>query len=524
MSNDSITLQEMPDADPARPAAAPAAPSRAHSYRDILKSSAMVGASASANVLIGMVRTKCMALMLGPAGYGIMGAFMQVTDLARVVAQVGVNGSGVRQIADAAGTQDEARIGRTVAAVQALSLGCGVIGAVLTALLAGPISQLAFGNRDHVTDIALLSLVVLFSVVSTGQGAVLQGLRRIADLSKLTVVGGVAGTCVAVPLVYFAGYRAIAPALVVVALVSALASWHFCRRNHAMGTRLTWTDLRAESSGLLKLGLAFLASGLVSTAASFAVRTLVLRKAGLDAAGMYYAAWTLGGLYIGFVIQALGTDFYPRLVGANRDDAECNRLVNEQAVVSLLLAIPGVLFTITLAPLVMSLFYSASFAAAVDVLRWICLGMALRVFTWPMGFIVVAKNRQMLFFVIETAWTIFNVSATWLCVDLFGLNGAGIAFLASYAFHGLVTYPIARSLSGFRWSAGNLRLAAAGLGVLAAVFAGFRWLPPTASLLVGVVASLSSSYISLRLLVRLASPQRLPRPIARILQLRSLSR
>src|SRR5690606_17004599 len=142
--------------------------------------------------------------------------------------------------------------------------------------------------------------------------------------------------------------------------------------------------------------------------AAYTVRMFVLRYVGLDAAGFYHAAWTLGGLYIGFILQAMGADFYPRLVAVIKSDEEGNRLVSEQAQISLLLAGPGVIATLTLAPLVLELFYSAKFAAAVDVLRWICLGIALRIITWPMGFIVVAKSRQGLFFVTELVWALVN--------------------------------------------------------------------------------------------------------------------
>src|SRR5205807_9242592 len=139
--------------------------------------------------------------------------------------------------------------------------------------------------------------------------------------------------------------------------------------------------------------------------------------------GLYEAAWTLGGLYVGFVLQAMGTDFYPRLVGVANNNAECNRLVNEQAQVSMLLAAPGVIATMTFAPLVIAMLYSAAFDGAVEVLRWICLGMALRVITWPIGFIIVAKGRRAVFFGAELVWTIVNVGLAWLCVREFGLNG-----------------------------------------------------------------------------------------------------
>ena len=94
----------------------------------------------------------------------------------------------------------------------------------------------------------------------------------------------------------------------------------------------------------------------------------------------------------------MGADFYPRLTAVASDNAECNRLVNEQAEIGLLLAGPGVLATLTFAPLVIALFYSAKFGPAVEILRWICLGMTLRVASWPMGFILLAKGARKTFF------------------------------------------------------------------------------------------------------------------------------
>jgi antigen flippase len=493
------------------------------SYRDILKSSAMIGGSSAINVCIGIVRTKAMAVLLGPAGYGMMGAYALIVELTRSVAQMGLNGSGVRQIADAVASGDTGRIARTVIVLRRLSLACAILGATLLAVLSGPVSSLTFGSDQHAGPVALLALAVFFSIVAGGQGAVLQGMRRIGDIAKLTVLGGLLGTVVGIPMVYFLGEDGLVPTLIIVAASSVVTFWWYSRKIMITAPALSVHEIASESAALLKLGAAFMASGLVIIAAAYAVRIIVLRKAGLDAAGVYYAAWTLGGLYIGFVLQSLGVDFYPRLVGVAHDDQECNRLVNEQAQVSLLLAVPGILITLTLAPLAISLFYSAKFASAVDVLRWICLGMALRVLTWPIAYIIVAKNRQRLFMGIDLAWAVVNVGLTWWCVEAFGINGAGIAFFGSYVFHAFLVYPIVRRLSGFRWSAVNLKTASWCFATVALVFIGFRVLEPSAAIWFGTMATIASSYVSVRVLLRLVAPEHLPRPMVRFLKLARLT-
>jgi PST family polysaccharide transporter len=267
----------------------------------------------------------------------------------------------------------------------------------------------------------------------------------------------------------------------------------------------------------LKLGLVFLASGLLMMGAAYAIRTIILRQLGLEAAGFYQSAWALGGMYVGIVLQAMGADFYPRLTASAEISAECNRLVNEQAQVSLLLAGPGVLTTLTFAPLVIAVFYTPQFVAAVEPLRWICLGMALRVVIWPVGYIIVARGRQAMLFWTEVLAAVAHVGLAWLAVGPFGVSGAGMAFVGMYLVHGSVVYLLVRRMTGFRWSAANRRVGFVVLGLMAAVFSCFQLLPFWAATAAGMAALLFSLAYSLRRLSRLVPLERLPGWLQRII-------
>ena len=86
------------------PQTAKEAPAEKNTYGQILKSSALIGGSQALNIAIGIVRTKVMAVLLGPAGFGLMGLYSSIVDLAQSIAGMGVNSSGVRQIAESVGT------------------------------------------------------------------------------------------------------------------------------------------------------------------------------------------------------------------------------------------------------------------------------------------------------------------------------------------------------------------------------------------------------------------------------------
>jgi PST family polysaccharide transporter len=487
-----------------------------HSYGQILKSSVLIGGASVATIAIGIVRTKAMAMILGPAGFGLMGVYGSIADLARSTAELGINSSGVRQIAEAAGSGDQARLARTVVVLRRTAVVLGLIGAVLLAALAVPVSHLTFGSEAKAGAVALLGFAVCFRLVADGQGALIQGMRRIADLAKVNVLGPLVGTIIGIALVYALGEDGVVPALIAIAAAGLVFSWWYSRKVKVALPTLSRPEVRTEAAALLKLGVAFMASGMLMMGAAYAVRTIVLRTEGLDAAGFYGAAWTLGGLYVGIILQAMGADFYPRLVGAANDDPKGNRLVNEQTQVSLLLAGPGVIATIVFAPLVLTLFYSAQFAAAVEVLRWICLGIALRVISWPMGYIIVAKNRRLIFLGAEIAWTVVNVGLTWLCVQRFGLAGAGIAFFGSYVFHGVMIYAIVRKLSGFRWSSANIKIGLFFLASIGMSFTAFYVLKPFQASTCGFILLILSSGITLFYISALVPLERVPWRMTRL--------
>ncbi len=78
------------------------------SYGQILRSSAWIGGSSVLTIGIGVIRTKAMAVMLGPAGFGLMGLYGSIIDLALAAASMGIGNAGVRQIAESVASGDEA--------------------------------------------------------------------------------------------------------------------------------------------------------------------------------------------------------------------------------------------------------------------------------------------------------------------------------------------------------------------------------------------------------------------------------
>lgn len=486
------------------------APAESTTYGQILKSSSIIGGAQGINYVIGMVRTKLVAVLLGPSGVGLVGLYVSATGLVGTIAGLGLDSSGVREVAEAHGSGDPQRIARTAKTLRRVCWLTGLLGWILSAVFSYPLSVWTFGTPERAWAIALLGGTVFFSAVAGGRTALIQGTRRIGDLARLNVLGAVAGTVVAVGLYWWLGERGIVPVLLATAAINLGGAWWFARRIQTVRITQTWTETLANSKQLIHLGLAFMYGAVLAALVGLAIRALIVRQLGLDANGIYQAAWALSGLFAGFILNAMGMDFYPRLTAVAQDNAQVNRLVNEQIEIGILLALPGILGTLAFAPWLMHLLYTSKFLPGADLLPWLAIGVFAQVMTFPLGFIQRAKGRGGWIIASQTHLNLLHVLLCLALVPRFGVVAAAWAFALAAYWHGLAVWAIARRLSAFRWGQTCVLLAASASAIVGLALALQQFMTGWLRLATGMSITVGGLLFSLRgITARLGAEHRL---------------
>lgn len=441
-----------------------------NTYGQILKSSSIIGGAQGINYLIGMVRVKLVAVLLGPAGVGLVGLYVSATGLVSTVAGLGISSSGVREVAEAHGGGKAEHIARTVKTLRRACWVTGILGWLLCAALSYPLSVYTFGSGERAGAIVLLGATILIGAISGGQSALIQGTRRIGDLARMGVLGAIAGTIIAVGLYAWLGQKGIVPVLIVTAAVNLGFSWWFARKIPVAPVSLTWPETLGNSKRLIHIGAAFMYGAVLNSVVDLLIRSLVVKKFGLDTNGIYQAAWGISGLFAGFIFNAMGADFYPRLTVVAHDNEQVNRLVNEQTEIGVLLALPGLLGTLAFAPWMMNVFYTAKFLSGAALLPWFVVGVFGQVISWPLGTIQLAKGATKWMFFSRTEASVVYLGITMLLVQNHGLAGVAWAFALFTFIHGTVAFGVARYLSRFAWTPSVVRLVLAAFGMIGVAF------------------------------------------------------
>jgi len=427
----------------------------APSYRSVLKSTSVIGGAAFINMLIGMVRTKFVAVLLGPYGVGLMGVYMTIVGMVSTISSMGTDTSGVRQIAEAHGVNDETQISRMVATLLRTVWVTGLIGAGIMILGSSWLSRIALGTADHAGSIAWLGLAVLLTNVSIGWTCLLQGTRRIGVMAKAGMMGSLISLLFSVPFFYRWGVQGIVPGLILAAMAMLATTWWFSHRVPIRSVVVPWRESKTLALQLLHFGLPVMCSGIVAACSAYFIRALLVRQVGLDGVGLWQAAFNLSGVLVNFILGAMVADYYPRLVAVADDPDRVCEEVNAQTEIALFLAVPGLAATLVFAPLAVTIFYSGKFDASIEILRWFVFGLFGRIIAWPMGLVLLAKGMGKTYFTMEALGNIVYIVAIWFCTHMWGLPGAGLAFLLFHVFNTIMVRIVVRGVSRTVWSRSN---------------------------------------------------------------------
>jgi antigen flippase len=440
------------------------------SYGQVLRSSTIVGGSAALGMLISMVSVKGSAMFLGPAGIGELRQYQATLGTISAVCGLGLGPSAVRRVAHCLATGDRAIAARTASNLSRLVVLTGVVGWVATAALSIPISMGAFDDREHAIGLTFAGASVLLGSISAGYLSLLQAQQRVSELAIARVGASAATAALSIACFWWLGGRGIVPAIVLSATFAVLIHRRLARP-HALDAPgpVALSETLRSGWDLAGLGFAMMLPTILACAIGTIIGSLVVRELGMPANGLYSAAWGLSVLFASFILNAMEADFFPRLSSVQHDAESMRRVVNEQTEVGILLAMPGVIGTIALAPLALRVFYTQDFIPAADLLVWLVAGVFGRVTSWPLSLILLARGRSRTYVATETSFAALHVCLCIVGIEIAGLLGLALAYCVQIWAYNVAMIVIANREIGMRWSTPVLRLIAI-TGALAAAF------------------------------------------------------
>lgn len=422
------------------------------SYRSIFKATSLFGGVQVYQILIQIIKSKFVAVLLGPAGVGIMGLYQSGLQLVQQISSMGLANSAVRDVSEANGSNDIQKIAKIVTVVRKLVWITGLLGLIIVACCSPLLSKFSFGNYDYTIPFIILSVTLLLDQLSAGQRVILQGMRRLKDLAKCTAFGATFGLITSVPLYYWLGIDGIVPTLILNSACTLALSWLYSRKIKVDKVQVTPKQTLEQGKQMLVMGISMSLSGIFSSVVAYAIRGYIQGSGGVEQVGLFQAGFAIMTTYVGMVMNAIATDYYPRLAAINKDNEKCCEAVSQQGEIGLMILAPMLTCCLVFMPFVLKILYSDSFLAANEYISWACLGMMLRLAAWVISYLFVAKAESKLFLKLELSANIYYMVFSLIGYHFWGLTGLGIAFAMEYVVYFIQCYVIASKRYDFRFS------------------------------------------------------------------------
>jgi O-antigen/teichoic acid export membrane protein len=428
-------------------------------YGQVLKYTGIFGGVQGLNVIVSLVRNKLAAILLGPAGMGLVSLFNATVAFISQATGFGISMSAVRHISELTESGDEAQRAYYIKVVRAWSLLAALLG-VLVCVAIGPfLSSNTFAWGNHTLHFILLAPAVGMIAVTAGETAILKGTRQLKPLVVVQTFTILATLILTVPAYYFFGQAGIVPVIVLMALVTLLFTVNYSWRLYPL--QLSGSKgILGDGMEMIRLGVAFTMAGIVGAGSEMLIRSWLNLQGDLDAVGLYNAGYMITVTYASMVFSAMEADYFPRLSAVNGDVAATNETVNKQTEVTLLIIAPMLVGMIVLLPVLTPLLLSEKFMPIVAMTQVAALAMFFKAITLPAAYITLARGYSLLYLFLETAYFIVFVLLMMYGYRHWGLLGTGIAITAANVFDFFMIHTVAYFRYGYKMSSAVMRYSA----------------------------------------------------------------
>ena len=402
-----------------------------------MKAMGLFGGVQVMGILCSIIRTKLVAIWIGPVGVGLFGLFNNALEMINTGTNLGIRGSSVRDISQAVAGDDRTLISRIIVVVRRWSLWLGLGGALLTLLLSPLLSQITFGTQDQMWGFVALSIAVLLMAISNGEQAVLQGSRRLKRLARASVSGTLLGLLISIPLFYWLRERSVLPSIIVYAACNALMMW-LMRNKEFPAAEVSRRDTVDMGRGFVQLGIYMTVGNFVTILAGYVFNAWLNQEAGTAVVGHYQAGYTLINKYTGLILSALGMEYYPRLAQVASDRLQLRESVSQEVSVAMLVLAPVVALFVLLRGPVIWLLYSQEFSVIEAMVSWGMVGTIMRALSWCMAFVILARGDGKTYVVTESVSAAVGLILNILFYRWWGITGLGLSFLVWYVVYTII--------------------------------------------------------------------------------------
>lgn len=397
---------------------------------NLVSTTLLSGVATFIRILTGLVVNKIFALYIGPAGMALTGQFSNFVSMILGFANVGISNGVVKYVAEYHSDEQRRR------AIVVTGFYITIVASVLLAL------PMFFFRRQlalsFLKDESFSSIFVVFAAtlmvfsLNSLLLSILNGFKEVRKYTTVNIATSIASLVITSVLATAWGVYGALLSLVLSQTLVFFVTLVLVARSNWFRVENFISGANRESMGkLFRFSAMSLVSGSLVPLSQIAVREYITKHLSLTAAGYWQGIWRISDMYLMIVTTSLAVYYLPRLSEINETEELRNEIFSGYRIILPIVAVAA-LGIFVCRDLIIRLLFSADFAGMRDLFAFQLIGDFLKIASWLLSYLMVARAMARMFIVTEIAFAVGFVTLSMLLISRFGLIGVTYAFAANY--------------------------------------------------------------------------------------------
>jgi len=409
---------------------------------NFLKTSFWASISTGVTMLCGLITTKYVAAMIGPAGMAYVGQFGNSTSMIQLFASAACATGVVKYIAE---TQDMERRRKIFSNAILLSVVCTFLAALFTLVFSKYLSQLSFHDKSYYDIYVIFAALLIFAVLNALYSSVLNGVQQIKLLAILSVITSICNVAFILLGYQYFGLRGVLCATFISAFcISGVYLWQLKRINILPPLR----EIIKVDYSIIRLLLGFSAMSIVSGVLAPSMQMFVRSKLMLDSAanaGNWQACTRISDYYLNFVYAVLGMYYLPKLSSLTEKKDLKKEIWSGMARILPAVAFVSLMVWLCREYLIQYLL-TEEFRPMLPLLKVQLIFDVIKIGSWMLAYMMWAKAMRYTLMISEIIFALLYVVLSWFFINHFGMIGPIYAFGATYSIYFVTMLVIFRKI------------------------------------------------------------------------------
>lgn len=377
---------------------------------------------------------KIIALYTGPEGLGKMGQFMSLMTIVGVCAGGGISNGIIRYVAEYQKTNPD-KIKTILNSGLFLTLTFSAVFFLIGIVFSKYISFLLFGNSEYSSVIIVLSVAQICIAVNNFLLAIINGYKDVKALVLSNCIAAVINVIAAYFLIKNFDLYGVLLSLIFAQGCLLFITWFVIQSRDWL--RLDYFRPifnKTSARDLMAYSLMAVSTAILTPISHIIIRDHIVKTLSWADAGYWQAITRISDVYLLFITMAMTVYYLPKL-----SEIQDKEEIKKEVILTYKVLFPVVcLLSISiylLRDLIIYILYDSNFSSIRDLFFVQLLGDVVKISSWIISFLMLAKKKTKLFLSTELFFSSIYVLLTIILVNKFSLIGAMYSFLITSSFY-----------------------------------------------------------------------------------------